>query len=203
MIILTSNGISSEKLARDISPYTEGLTSGVIITTASSYKKDDWHIPRVTAELEGLGLTVGYFDFDEDDPGILLNFDVVEINGGNPFYLLNAIRKTGAEGLLKRISETKLLIGISAGALILQKSISLVAVFSPGVNEGVGLTDNTALGLADIEMIPHYHRFIEKFDNFEQRIANYERENRCEVLRIDDGEGVIFTEKDHYVVSHQ
>lgn len=203
MIILTSNGISSEKLARDISPYTEGLTSGVIITTAASYKKDDWHIPRVTAELEGLGLTVGYFDFDEDDPGILLNYDVVEINGGNPFYLLKAIRKTGAEGILKRISETKLLIGISAGALILQKSISLVAGFSPEMNDGVGLTDNTALGLADIEMIPHYHRFIERFDNFEQRIANYERENCCAVLRIDDGEGVIFTDNDHCVVSKQ
>ena len=202
MIILTSNGISSEKLARDISHYTEGLTSSVIITTASvGYKRNDWHIPSITEELKRLGLSVDYFDFDEDDSGILLNFDVVEINGGNPFYLLNAIRKTGAEGLLKRISETKILIGISAGALILQKSISLVAGFSPEMNDGVGLTDITALGLADIEMIPHYHRFIERFDNFEQRIANYEREKRCQVLRIDDGEGVIFTDNDHYVVS--
>lgn len=204
MIVLTSNGISSEKLAQDIKPYTKDLTSSVIITTASvGYKRNDWHIPRITEELKRLGLSVDYFDFDEDAPEALLKYDVIEINGGNPFYLLNSIRKAGAEELLGRLSETKLLIGISAGSVILQRTINLVAGFSPEMNDEVGLSDNTALGLVDIEMIPHYHRFIDRYKNFEQRIANYERENHCEVLRIDDGEGIIITDKNHYVVSNQ
>ncbi len=204
MIVLTSNGISSEKLARDIKPYTEGLASAVIITTASvGYKRNDWHIPRITEELKRLGLSVDYFDFDEDAPEALLKYDVIEINGGNPFYLLNSIRKEGAEELLGRLSETKLLIGISAGSVILQKTINLVAEFSPDMNDEAGLPDNTALGLTDIEMIPHYHKFIDRYENFEQRIANYERENHCEVLRINDGEGIIITDKNHYVVSKQ
>ena len=191
MVVLTSNGLTSNKLIKEIKPYMKNLQKAVIITTASfPYKENDKHIPRITKELKNLGLSVDYFDFDTDEPELLLQYDVIEINGGNPFYLLAAIKKANAETLIKRISKEKLLIGISAGSIITQKDMNLIAEFTPEMNDTVNLPDFSALGIVDVQIIPHYHRFIHRFDSFEQRIKKYELDNNCSVLRMDDGDGL-------------
>lgn len=98
MLILTSNGLSSDNLIKRMTEYCSSLSKAVIVTTASvGYKENDWHIPRLIEELKTLGLSVEYFDFDFQDPKLLLNYDVIEINGGNPFYLLKSMRKTNCE----------------------------------------------------------------------------------------------------------
>lgn len=192
MIILTSNGLSSKELLNRTKTYTKNLTSSAIITTASvPYKEKDYHIPDLTTELNSLGLTVDYFDFDTDNASELLKYDVIEINGGNPFYLLKSIRKAKAESIIKEISKTKILIGVSAGAVILQRNINLISEYTPELNDDVGLESFDALGLTDIEILPHYHRFINKFDRFEERAKEYEHTNNCNVIRIDDGQGVV------------
>ena len=192
MVILTSNGLTSKKLVEEIKPYIEKLKKAVIVTTASyPYKEKDKHIPRITKELKHLGLSVDYFDFDTDEPELLLQYDVIEINGGNPFYLLAAIKKTNAETLIKRISKEKLLIGISAGSIIMQKDMNLIAEFTPEMNDTVNLPDYSALGIVDVQIIPHYHRFIHRFDSFEERIKKYEIDNSCRVIRMDDGDGML------------
>ena len=191
MVVLTSNGLTSNKLIKEIKPYMKNLQKAVIITTASfPYKENDKHIPLITKELKNLGLSVDYFDFDTDEPELLLQYDVIEINGGNPFYLLAAIKKANAETLIKRISKEKLLIGISAGSIIMQKDMNLIAEFTPEMNDTVNLPDFSALGIVDVQIIPHYHRFIHRFDRFEQRIKKYELDNNCSVLRMDDGDGL-------------
>ncbi len=193
MIILTSNGISSNKLVNDMQPYTNNLHKATIVTTASfPYKENDKHIPRITEELKQFGMSVEYFDFDNDNPEWLLEYDVIEINGGNPFYLIKSIRNAGAEALMKQIAKEKLLIGISAGSIIMQPRMDLIAEFTPEMNDAVGLTDFSALDIVDVEIIPHYHRFIHRFENFEKRIKKYEADNDCSILRIDDGEGIFF-----------
>jgi peptidase E len=68
------------------------------------------------------------------------------------------------------------------------------------MNEGIGLTDFTGLGLADIELLPQYSRFLAKFERFEERAKEYEASNRCEVIRIDDGQGV-FVETEKWLVA--
>lgn len=191
MILLTSNGLSSKNLVKEIKPYITNLNKAVIITTASfPYKENDKHIPRITDELKQFGLSVDFFDFDTDNPELLLQYDVIEINGGNPFYLLAAIKKANAENLIKQFAKEKLLIGISAGSIIMQKNIDLIAEFTPEMNNTVTLPDFSALGIVDVQMIPHYHRFIHRFDSFEQRIKKYELDNNCSVIRMDDGEGI-------------
>lgn len=53
MIILTSNGLSSDKLLNETRKYTNSNAKAAIITTASvGYKEKDWHIPRLTEELQ-------------------------------------------------------------------------------------------------------------------------------------------------------
>lgn len=191
MIILTSNGLSSDILIEKVKSLLKNAQTAVVITTASEYKEKDWHIPRLKGELERMGLTVEFFDFDCDDTGQLLKYDVVEILGGNPFYLLNAMNKSNCRDVLKKISEERVLIGISAGSIVLQGDIKLVAEYSPEMNEGVGLADLTGLSLTGIQLLPHYDRFLTRFERFEERAREFEDKYKCVVYRINDGEAVI------------
>lgn len=191
MLILTSNGLSSDNIITKLKPITKYLSKAVVVTTASvGYKEKDWHIPRLTEELSSLGLTVDFFDFDNQSPEILLNYDVVEINGGNPFYLLDAMKKSNCRALLKGVADYKILIGISAGSVVLQKDINLVAQYSPEMNDNIGLTDWTGLHLTEIEILPHFSRFISRFQNFEERAKEYEAKEQRNVIRLNDGQAV-------------
>lgn len=199
MILLTSNGLSSKDLIDYMKKYiSNDIKKAVIITTASlEYKEKDWHIPRLVTELGLLGLSVEFFDFDIQKPEDLYKYDVIEINGGNPFYLLKAIRNSKGEQVLAEIAKSKVLIGISAGSVVLQKNIELVYKYSPELNRNVCLSDLRGFGLTEIEILPHYHKYINKFERFEEKAAEYERNNNCRVIRIDDGQG-IFVNEDGY-----
>ena len=199
MLILTSNGLSSDALLTETRKFIAGKEKAVIITTASvGYKEKDWHMPRLTAELMSLGLSVDTFDFDRQVAPDLLDYDVVEILGGNPFYLLSHLQIEENKAILQQIAETKVLIGISAGTLVLQQNIQLVAQFSPKMNEDVGLTDLTGLALTDLEILPHYHRYMDRFEGLEERAKAYERANNCAVTRLDDGEAVFMVDEQIY-----
>ena len=201
MILLTSNGLSSKDLLNCVKSNLNDGKDAVIITTASvPFKENDKHIPKLTDELKSIGCTVDFFDFDEDDPRELLKYDLVEINGGNPFYLLNSIRKSGAEPYIKRIATNKIIIGISAGAIVLQNDISLIAEYSPEMNKDVNLTDFAGVGITNLTILPHYHRFIEQFERFEERAQKYESNNNCNVIRIDDGQGVLVLDKSFEII---
>lgn len=191
MLVLCSNGLSSEALINALRERTAGLSRAALVVTADrEYKKEDYHVPRCTEELSRLGLSVDLLDIDEDDPQELLNYDAVEFIGGNPFYLLTAIRRTGAEPVLKTLAREKLLIGWSAAAFVFSPTLALVNEYSPELNTD-GLVDLSALALTNIEVLPHYGRFLKRFDRFEERCAAYERERGKSVLRLNDGDGVI------------
>lgn len=192
MLLLTSNGLSSDQLIARMKDICCQMTRAAIVTTASDgYKENDWHIPRLTGELQQLGLGVDYFDFDVQRPESLLDYDVVEFIGGNPFYLLDSMRRVGAREILKTLANERVIIGISAGSIIMQQSIALVAQFSPELNEGINLTDLSGFGLTHIEILPHYSKFLSKFERFEERAQEYEVANNITLIRINDGQGVV------------
>lgn len=201
MLILTSNGLSSDNLIEKMQEYCKALSNAVIITTASAgYKEKDWHIPRLTNELKLLGLDVDYFDFDYQKPELLLNYDVIELNGGNPFYLLRAIKNSNCKPILQKLVNEKIVIGISAGSIVMQNSIELIARYSPEMNDGINILDLTGLGFSNIEVLPHYDRFINQIEEFEEQAREYEIANQCKVIRINDGQGVIVASNDYTIV---
>jgi len=192
MLFLTSNGLSSNRLIERLKEECKALSNAVIITTASvGYKEKDRHIPRLTEELNLLGLTVDYFDFDVQVPELLLKYDVIVINGGNPFYLLNSMRNSNCQQVLEKLVLNKIVIGISAGSIVMQKNINLIAQYSPEMNDGIDLIDLKGFAFTDVEILPHYSRFLEKFERFEERAKAHEIKNNCQVIRINDGEGVL------------
>ncbi len=201
MLILTSNGLSSQALIDALRPITDGLSKAVIVTTASvGYKENDWHIPKLKEELHSLGLSSDYFDFDLQDPRLLLQYDLIEINGGNPFYLLKSMKNSGCGNILKELAESKILIGVSAGSIVLQNSIRLVAQYSPEMNNDVNLFDLSGFRLTDIEILPHYSRFLSRFERFEECARKYEEDVGHKVIRLDDGQGILIESSKYSII---
>lgn len=190
MILLASNGLSSPPLLEVAGRYVHSGKAALVVTADNVYKEKNYHVERAAGELARLGLSVDCFDFDAQSPDALLDYDLVELIGGNPYYLLHSIQIHGFRNALWEFAENRVLIGWSAGALVIGPTLELIDRYSPEMNE-VGLTDLSALGLTDVQTLPHYSRFLSRYKNFEETCARYERENHCQVIRLNDGEGVI------------
>ena len=190
MLVLCSNGLSSENLLKAMHKRTkECSTAAVVVTADNEYKEKNYHVNRIAAELESLNLHVDLLDLDKIPANNLLSYDVVEFIGGNPFYLLNSIREHNAVDVLKSIADTKVLIGWSAAAFVFGPTLELVNIYSADMNF-LGLKDLTGIKLTDVEVLPHYEKFLKRFDRFEEKCQVYEKEHSVEVIRLNDGEGV-------------
>lgn len=191
MVVLCSNGLSSNKLLSFVKErVVDCKTAALVVTADNEYKEKNYHVQRCIKELESLNLVVDTFDLDKQSPELLLNYDVLEFIGGNPFYLLHAIRQSNATDILKDFAEKKILIGWSAAAFVFSPTLELVNGYSPEMNF-VGLTDLNALALTKVEVLPHYNKFITRFEQFEEKCSAYEKEHNTIVIRLNDGDGVI------------
>ena len=197
MLVLCSNGLTSNALLARLGAKTAGCkTAALVVTADNEYKEKNYHVPRCIAELETLHLQVDVLDLDKQPADSLLKYDVVEFIGGNPYYLLHALRKTDSIEVLRAIASNKILIGWSAAAFVFGPTLELVNCYSPALNF-LGLTDLSGLSLTDVEVLPHYGKFLSKFKHFEKTCRNYEDKRHVNVIRLDDGDGVFIDEQVH------
>lgn len=194
MIVLTSNGLSSGRLLQEAKRYIRPGKAALVVTADPVYKEKNYHVPRLSRELAALGLSVEPFDFDTRMPCELRAYGVVEMIGGNPYYLLHSIMTHGFAEVLAELSQDRCLIGCSAGSVVMTPTLKLIDQYSPEMNT-VGLKDLTALGLTSVQILPHYSKFLARYERFEGRCAQYERENRCSVIRLNDGEAVLIDQE--------
>ena len=198
MLVLCSNGLSSGKIlayAREKINYCK--TAVLVVTADNEYKEKNYHVSRCISELESLGLKVDIFDLDKQPAELLLDYDVIEFIGGNPYYLLNSIREHNAIEVLKDIAKNKVLIGWSAAAFVFSPTLELVNCYSPEMNF-LRLTDLRGLSLTQVQVLPHYSKFLSRFEKFEERCCAYEKKHNVHVIRINDGDGV-FIDSEVYI----
>ena len=195
MLVLCSNGLSSNKILACMKEKIEFCkTAALVVTADNEYKENNYHVARCIKELESLDLKVDVFDLDKQPAILLSDYDVVEFIGGNPYYLLHSIRENNAQEILRDIAQNRVLIGWSAAAFVFSPTLELVNCYSPEMNF-IGLTDLSALSLTEIQVLPHYNRFLSKFENFEEKCCEYEKDHDVIVIRINDGEGVFIDEE--------
>lgn len=200
MFALLSNGITSPALKEAMGKYLLGKkTAAVVVTADNEYKTRNYHIPRVVSELNSYGLETELFDIDSQSPDLLLDYDVVEFIGGNPYYLLNSVRRCDAASVLEQLAKDKVLIGWSAGALVMTSSIAVIDAFEPQMNF-INLTDLKGLRLADVHIIPHYSKFLHRYEAFEEKLRRYEADNNCTLVRLNDGDGMLFEGGERFII---
>ena len=109
MILLCSNGLTSQVLLKEAGKFcSPGAKAALVVTADPVYKEKNYHVARSVQQLEYLGCQVDIFDFDTMPAETLLSYQVVEMIGGNPYYLLASIRAHSGESVLRKIAEKSL-----------------------------------------------------------------------------------------------
>lgn len=132
----------------------------VHVITASKTEDDLTYLDRTRDILDSLGVRHEDLDIDgkneEELKKILSSKDVVFVNGGNTFYLLKSIKKTGFDKVVKLLLKKGLLyIGASAGSYVACPNIETVT-WKHGSEERCGMTDFTAMNLVPFVLKVHY-----------------------------------------------
>lgn len=197
-LFLTSNGFFTDTIKRQFLKLIDREVSrlkATIITTASPQKETNKFAQKAKADFKEMGFqNIDLIDLEFDNPETLLQRDVIYINGGNPFNLLFHIKKSGSGEILRKLSsQNVVIVGVSAGAILLGPNIKIVHFFTPQLNT-LNIKDFSALGFTDKYVFPHYDREdLFKDDTsktIEDRIKEFEEFENCEVIRMADDQSV-------------
>lgn len=199
-LALFSHGIS-RKAARKLIGWAGKKpkdTKVVYITTAANTypPNPDWLMETMN-ELKNIGFQVERFDLEDSyKKGIdlkkhFVGTDIIFISGGNTFYLVYWMRKSGFEKtLIQLLKKGVIYAGESAGAVCLFDNI-----------ETMGLIDKPTLApkpikrglnLTNFITIPHWGS--EKYQTRLEKIKRHYESKECKIYALADNEA-LFVEK--------
>ena len=143
------------------------------IPTASLVEEVRFYVDDDRKAFEELGIIVEELEITAASPDKILEVlnrnDYIFVSGGNTFYLLQELRRKGADALItEQIRAGKLYIGTSAGSVILCPDIEFVKEmdYSHAAPE---LQSFTGLNIVDFYILPHYLDF--PFEEITQNIV--------------------------------
>lgn len=131
-----------------------------LIATASDPEPDKWYVSQARAQLQEAGIHILDIDLKNEIADSLwkklIGIDAIYVTGGNTFYLLDWVRKSGFDNVLpKLLDRGTLYIGSSAGSYIVCPTIQ-VANWKGVDKNKFGITDFTALNLIPFYFFAHY-----------------------------------------------
>lgn len=151
-LLLTSAGMRLKKEIENFVSGTKPPVRVLHVLTAAKREKIINYVHNDVATMKEMGWLVTDIDLDnknEDELRELLKtIDVIYVQGGNTFYLIDAIRKSGFEKVVREfLARGGLYIGVSAGTLVAGRSIEFAKGADP--NE-LRLTDYSGMNLVDL-----------------------------------------------------
>ena len=194
-LLLISNGLDANDIKNifiEVFAKFKGNAKAVIIPTASEEWKSEQKGAVATRDflLEIGYKVVDFLDVEFEDPKKLHEYQVIYLSGGNPFYLLYHLKKSGAVQVLREVYEKgTLIVGGSAGAVVFGPDLQIVSHFAPEYKLDI-LTDNSALACVPFSVLPHANRYRDQDRYFDKRIADLSELLDYEILLIDDGTGI-------------
>lgn len=199
-LFLTSTGLPKE--TRDYFLRTLGKKPSELkvafIPSAADPENDKWFVKAARDELIEIGFQVEDVDL-KIDPALLKHklevVDIIYINGGNTFYLLEWVRKSGlAKYLEELINNGKIYIGVSAGSILVCPSIEL-AGWDPGWDKNINnLRDTTGINIVPFAVSPH-------FTEEERAILERNRPNiNYEIIAITDKQAILVEDEEYKIV---
>ncbi|OOF32794.1 Type 1 glutamine amidotransferase-like domain-containing protein [Salinivibrio costicola] len=149
------------------------------IPTASLVEDVKFYVDAGKKALEERGIIVDELEIStatkEKIDSTLKNNDYIYVTGGNTFFLLQELQRTGADTVIsEQINLGKMYIGESAGSIVLSRNIEYVKEmddFTAASNIGTFLS----LGMIDFYPVPHHTNFPFK-ESVEKIISIFEEE---------------------------
>ncbi|MDR3789206.1 MAG: Type 1 glutamine amidotransferase-like domain-containing protein [Bifidobacterium sp.] len=154
------------------------------IPTASLHEGYTGYVGSARKLFKKLGASVTEIDISTEDystiQAVFEDADVIYFTGGNSFFLMDQLRKTETDELLKKeLANGKLMIGESAGAIICAPTIQYIEQMDEKP-EDYSQEDNEGLDLIDFYVLPHY--LTAPFKKITERImAEFSDLNICAI----------------------
>lgn len=199
--LLVSSGFSALAIRKKVANLAKtcGYKKAHIITTARPEKEKAPWVPVTKAQLEEMGMTVSFVDFDAGE-SLDDDVDVIYVCGGNTFHLLHSIQ-TATEPIQEQIKAMcergGLYIGSSAGAVLVSPTIASAGEVCHDKNSD-NISDMTGLHYIKEHIIPHYTPAYDK------EIARFRKKHALaedEVIVLRDGEGVYIKNGTQTIIS--
>ncbi|MGF7228909.1 MAG: Type 1 glutamine amidotransferase-like domain-containing protein [Candidatus Saccharibacteria bacterium] len=189
-LLLTSSGIVDDTIAAELQGLIGKVPADVkvgFVPTAANGEVGDKH--WLIADYVRLW-KCGYEWIDIVDPSAadldwrdrLKDVDVVFIAGGNTFHLLKQAQQTGFMDWLTEHANDKVLVGSSAGSILMTPTISVSGIADAN---HTGMEKLDALGFVDFEFIPHIGAMI----SLKQATA-YAKKAKYNVYAVDDATAI-------------
>ena len=177
------------------------LKLAYIPTAADPYDLDkrSWAEDNYT-KLTSMGFEIITYDLKDKNPVLLrqdlASFQVIFVEGGNVFYLLNEIKKSGFDLVIKELLTKDIVyIGSSAGSMIMGPDLKhLITVDDPGIVPE--LTDFTSLNYLKERIIPHAGRA-----KYAEKHANLQKEWGDQILLLRDDQALVVNDDKIEVVT--
>lgn len=155
--------VSSFKDTANLLTEFEKDLSGKTVTfipTASNVEKVVFYVSAGRKALEKMGLTIDELEIAtataDEIRSKLKNNDFIYVTGGNTFYLLQELKRTGADKLIvEEVNAGKLYIGESAGAMVVSANVEY-AKGMDSIKKAPDLESLEALDLVEFHTVPHY-----------------------------------------------
>jgi dipeptidase E len=202
-LLLTSAGITNQTIADALVNLVGKPGAGTkiaFISTAANVEKGnkDWYIRQLT-NLNKYGFSwIDILDISASDVNWqdrLKEMDAIVMSGGNTFYLLDQIQKTGFGSWLKTNLDKKVYVGISAGSIIMTPSIAIAST-GPADENTPGLTNLDGLSIVNFEVSPHTPEHVSPEENEE-----YRRTTNNDLYAMDDNTAIKFVDDKMEIVS--
>lgn len=197
---------SFAEVADQFVTFTGGACEGKTVTfipTASLPEKVTFYVAAGKKALLKRGMIVDELELSTATPEEisrkLTGNDYIYLTGGNTFFLLQELRRTGADQLITaQIAAGKPYIGESAGSMILARDLEYVTAMDD-VAAAPELTSLNALGVVDFYPLPHHTNFpfkkvVEKIiGNYAEKIPLHPISN-SQAIQV-DGDQVVVIDK--------
>ncbi len=213
-LLLTSNGLSNQSIVKALFELVEKKpkdTSLVFIPTAANIEigNKDWFINDLNNLYKQNFKSISITDISAVPQDIWLpqieEADVIFFEGGNTYYLMEWVNKSGFASLLPELLKTKVYVGVSAGSLItnpkIGQSISKIIYDLDSKNE---FSNMEALNLVDLYSIPHLnspHFLKTREENIKKIADNLQKKvyaiDDNSALKIIDGKVEVISEGEY------
>ncbi len=192
-LLLTSQGIPKE-LEQDFLSYLKKPLDEVhvsfIVTAAYGEEENPIWLECYRKQIRSYGIS--HID-DLDHKGKsrqklendLADKDVIFVNGGNAFYLLYWVKKSGFDNIVKNLlGDGKIYVGVSAGSYIACPTIEQSTWKHQDRNK-IGLDDLNALNLVPFLVTAHFE------EKYRSVIEKASKTTKCPIVALNDEQAVL------------
>lgn len=198
-LLLTSAGFKNPKVGEEFLKLINEPASEIkiiFVPTASITKEELFYVEKSKKELLNIGIDKQNIKILDLDHTISYNevsaFDVIYVCGGNTFYLLDRIRKTGFDNVIKQfLADGKIYIGVSAGSILLGPNIEIASL---GDKDKCGVKDFTGLNLINMAICPH-------FDKKEyQAVEEFKKKVDYSIIPLTDNQALLILDNEVKII---